>query len=61
MEPTDLTIEILEGIREDTHAMREGLKQTNEEVCQTNVRLDTLARRTTEHEKRIAATERRTG
>jgi hypothetical protein len=46
MEPTDLTIEILEGIREDTHALRDGLQQTNEElrrtreeVRQTNLRV----------------------
>jgi chromosome segregation ATPase len=72
MEPTDLTIEILKGIREDTREMRDGLRQTNEalkqtnvelrktheEVRQTNVRLDALrgdmGRRMTELEVRVA-------
>ncbi len=65
MEPTDLTIEILKGIREDTHALRGGLQQTNEElrktreeVRQTNLRVDALrddmGRRTTELEVRVA-------
>jgi uncharacterized protein YaaN involved in tellurite resistance len=65
MEPTDLTIEILKGIREDTHEMRDGLRQTheelrktNEELRKTNARIDTLRddmlRRTTELELRVA-------
>ena len=65
MEPTDLTIEILEGIREDTHALRDGLQQTDEElrktreeVRQSNLRVDGLrddmGRRTTELEARVA-------
>ena len=63
MEPTDPTVEILKGIREDTREMRESLKQTNEELRKTRVvldaRIDTLRddmnRRTTELEVRVAS------
>jgi len=47
MEPTDLTIEILKGIREDTHKMSERLDETNQ-------RLGELRDRQTATEVRLA-------
>jgi hypothetical protein len=68
MEPTDLTIEILKGIRDEVRATNEGLRATNEGLRATNEglratneRLDGLteevrglARRQTETEIRLA-------
>ncbi len=44
MEPTDLTIEVLNGIRQEVHALRE----------ETGERLDTLTRRIVESEVRTS-------
>jgi len=66
MEPTDLTIEILKGIREEAHKTNERLDETNERLDQTNAKLDDLRtdlvdrierveRRQTETEVRLAS------
>jgi len=66
MEPTDLTIEILKGIREEAHETNEKLDETNDRIDQTNQRLDDLRtdlvdrierveRRQTETEVRLAS------
>jgi len=65
MEPTDLTIEVLKGIRDEVRKTNEELRNTNEEVRKTNERVDALAsetkhgfehlgRRQTETEIRLA-------
>jgi uncharacterized protein YPO0396 len=65
MEPTDLTIEILKGIREETRKTSEETRKTNERLDVTNHRLDELRtdmidrierveRRQTETEVRLA-------
>jgi len=66
MEPTDLTIEILKGIREETHKTSERVNETNQRLDETNQRLDNLRtdlvdrierveRRQTESEVRLAS------
>jgi uncharacterized coiled-coil DUF342 family protein len=54
MEPTDLTIEILKGIREEVHGLRGEAHKTNERLDQTNERLDDLRDRQTATEVRLA-------
>jgi chromosome segregation ATPase len=58
MEPTDLTIEILKGIRDEIRQTNQRLDQTNEHLDQTNERLDQrfdlLSRRLVESETRTA-------
>ena len=68
MEPTDLTIEILRGIRDEVRGVREEVSSVRgevssvrdevrgvrEEVVQTNVRLDRLEHRQNEAEIRVA-------
>jgi len=51
MDPSDLTIEILKGIREE---VREGLHGLRDEVHETNDRLGRLERRQTEAEVRLS-------
>ena len=65
MEPTDLTIEILKGIRDEVRGVREEvhdlraemnerIDRTNERLDQTNERLDGLRDRQTATEVRLA-------
>jgi len=54
MEPTDLTIEILKGIRDEAHKTNERLDQTNQRLDQTNERLSELCDRQTATEVRLA-------
>jgi len=65
MEPTDLTIEILKGIRDEIRQTNQRLDQTNEHLDQTNEhldqtnerldqRFDLLSRRLVESETRTA-------
>jgi hypothetical protein len=65
MEPTDLTIQVLQGIREEVrnglhevrsglHEVRTGLEATNTRLDETNVRLDRLERRQVEGEIRVS-------
>ena len=58
MEPTDLTIEILRGIREDTREIRDGLRKTNENLDGLRSDVDAMRnefiRRNTEMELRVA-------
>jgi chromosome segregation ATPase len=62
MEPTDLTIEILQGIRAEarnTNAaiaeVRDEARKTNAAIGQTNERLDRLEQRQTSSEMRLAS------
>ena len=70
MEPTDLTIEILEGIREETHKTNERLDKTNDRLDELRVdlrsglddlrtdlvdRIERVERRQTETEIRLAS------
>jgi len=70
MEPTDLTIEILEGIREETHTTNERLDKTNDRLDELRVdlrsglddlridlvdRIERVERRQTETEVRLAS------
>lgn len=58
MEPTDLSIEILKGIREEGRRTNERLDETNSRLDETNSRLDALrdelSRRIVESEVRTA-------
>ena len=54
MEPTDLTIEILKGIREEARKTNERLQETNERLDRTNERIDELAVRQRETEIHLA-------
>jgi chromosome segregation ATPase len=54
MEPTDLTIEILQSIRDEVKQTNVRLDQTNERLNQTNERLEQLARRVVESEIRTS-------
>lgn len=58
MEPTDLTIEILKGIRDEGRKTNERVDETNKRLDETNVRLDSmreeLSRRIVESEIRTA-------
>lgn len=54
MEPTDITIEILEDIREGVRATNSRLDEANARLDGANVRLDRLEQRQTETEIRIA-------
>ncbi|MBL8920064.1 MAG: hypothetical protein JNJ54_14460 [Myxococcaceae bacterium] len=58
MEPTDLSIEILKGIREEGRRTNERLDETNSRLDETNSRLDALrdelSRRIVESEIRTA-------
>jgi chromosome segregation ATPase len=70
MEPTDLTIEILKGIREETHKTNERLDKTNDRLDELRVdlrsglddlrtdlvdRIERVERRQTETEMRLAS------
>jgi chromosome segregation ATPase len=70
MEPTDLTIEILKGIREETHKTNERLDTTNDRLDELRVdlrsglddlrtdlvdRIERVERRQTETEMRLAS------
>jgi len=54
MEPTDLTIEILKGIRDEQRLMREEQRLTRAEAHETNERLGRLERRQVETEVRLS-------
>jgi len=54
MEPTDLTIEILRGIHEQTRLTKEGVERTNERVDHVVDRLERVERRQTESEVRLS-------
>lgn len=58
MEPTDLTIELLKGIRDEARLTNEGVTETNVRLDETNSRLDSLrdelSRRIVESEVRTA-------
>lgn len=56
MEPTDLTIEILKGIREEARKTNDEVRRTNERIEQTNERLGELR---TDLVDRIERVERR--
>ncbi|HEV3189047.1 MAG TPA: hypothetical protein VGY54_01050 [Polyangiaceae bacterium] len=57
MQPTDLTIEILKGIRDEVRNTNARLDETNAQLgalrTDTNMRLDRLERRQTEGEIRV--------
>jgi hypothetical protein len=52
MEPTDLTIEILKGIREETHKTNERLDELRTDLVD---RIERVERRQTETEMRLAS------
>jgi hypothetical protein len=54
MQPTDLTIAILKGIREDIQGVRDEVRITNGRLDETNTRIDRLDRRQIEAELRTA-------
>jgi hypothetical protein len=54
MDSSDITIEILKGIRDDLKGVRDDLRATNVRVDETNVRLDRLYTRQVESELRLA-------
>jgi hypothetical protein len=53
MESTDLTIEILKGIRDEVRKTNERLNETNERLDDTNARLDQLRGDVVEHIERV--------
>jgi len=59
MEPTDLTIEILKGIREETHKTNERLDTTNDRLDELRTdlvdRIERVERRQAETEMRLAS------
>lgn len=62
MDPADLTIRVLQEIRDEVREVKvearktnERLDQTNERLDQTNQRLDRIERRQTESETRLAS------
>lgn len=57
MESTDLTIEILKGIREEVHDLGSRIDATNERIDGTNERLEAMS---TELSRRIVESEIRT-
>lgn len=57
MEPTDLTIEVLQGIRQEVRALGSRLDGTNERLDGTNERLEAMS---TELARRIVESEVRT-
>jgi chromosome segregation ATPase len=59
MEKTDLTIEILKGIREEARRTNEQLAKTNERIAETNERIDETNGRLGETNERIEALHRR--
>ena len=61
MEPTDVTVEILESIRDGVHEVRDGLASVRDEVREVRVglagvteRMDRIEHRQTETDLRIA-------
>ncbi len=57
MDPTEITIEILKGIRDEVHTLREDtntrLDEVSRRVGETNTRLDRLEHRQAEAEVRM--------
>jgi hypothetical protein len=51
MQPTDMTIEILKGIRDEVHGLRE---DTHAHFGETNARLSRLERRQTDADVRVS-------
>jgi chromosome segregation ATPase len=54
MEPTDATIEVLKGIREELRGTNARLDATNVRLDTTNVRLERVERRQADTEVRLA-------